>query len=311
MPDRLLVFDAPGRTAKLAICTAAELSRDAAARHGLAEGSAAALGQAFAGTLLLTAADPEAPRDARIDVQLECTGPLKGLFTDADAGGAVRGLVRVSTLDREGAVAAAPAASPGAARFDPRPVFASAFDEQAGFLSVLRAHPGSDALHRAAFPFAGADLGAALTLYLRSDRAGGGEMALEVLLGEDGDLAAVAGALVWSRNEDDDLRPLGKPLRQTVLRDALAREPDDAERLAAAIAAGLALGPVALETEVRPRFACRCSRERVVRALRTLGKAELLDMAEKDAGAEATCDFCARTYRLSRDELLELAAGPT
>jgi molecular chaperone Hsp33 len=309
-PDRLLVFDAPDRSAKLAICTAAELSRDAAARHALAEGSAAALGQAFAGTLLLTAADPDAPRDARIDVQLECTGPLKGLFTDADAGGAVRGLVRVSSLDREGAPAIAQAFTGTVARFDPRPVFASGFDEQAGFLSVLRAQPGSDALHRAAFPFAGADLGAALTLYLRSDREGGGEMALEVLLGEDGDLAAVAGALVWSEDEEDDLRALGKPLRQSVLRGALASEPDDAERLAAAIAAELHLGPVSLDTEVRPRFACRCSRERVVRALRTLGRAELLDMAEKDGGAEATCDFCARSYRLSRDELLELAAGP-
>src|SRR5690348_5976183 len=144
MPDRLLLFDAPQRAAKLAICTAAELSRDAAARHGLAEGSAAALGQAFAGTLLLTAAEPDAPRDARIDLQLECTGPLKGLFTDADAGGAVRGLVRVSSLDREGAPAVAqPSAASALSRFDPRPVFASGFDEQAGFLSVLRAQPGS------------------------------------------------------------------------------------------------------------------------------------------------------------------------
>jgi molecular chaperone Hsp33 len=214
-------------------------------------------------------------------------------------------------IDRDGAVGAVQSPGAGLRRFDPRPLLASGFDEQAGFLSVLRAQPGSDALHRAAFPFAGADLGAALTLYLRSDRAAGGEMALEVLLGDDGELAAVAGALVWSEDEDEDLRALGKPLRQMVLREAVAREPNDAERLASEIAGALGLGPVALETEVRPRFACRCSRARVVRALRTLGKAELLDMAEKDAGAEATCDFCARSYRLSRDELLELAAGPT
>ena len=36
-------------------------------------------------------------------------------------------------------------------------------------------------------------------------------------------------------------------------------------------------------------------------------RAELRDMADKDGGAEARCDFCATTYRLTRDELLDLA----
>ena len=310
MPDRLLVFDAPGRGAKLAVCTAAELSREAARRHSLAEGSAAALGQALAGTLLLTAADPRAPADARIDMQLECTGPLRGALTDADVRGSVRGLVRSRSLDRRGIRIDGPHART-AGRFDPRPVLAAPFDEQAGMLSVLRAEPGSEALHRAAFPFAGADLGAALTLYLRSDHEAGGEMALEVLFGEGEPLAAVAGALIWTEGEDDEVRALGKPLRQTVFREAVAREQEDAERLAVELASALDLGPLRLATEVRPRFACRCSQERVVRALRALGRAELLDMAEKDAGAEATCDFCACSYRLSRDELLALAAEPS
>ena len=87
-----------------------------------------------------------------------------------------------------------------------------------------------------------------------------------------------------------------------------AEAPGNAHALANHLARKLALGPVRIESELRPRFACRCSRERVVRALQTLGVAELRDMAEKDGGAEATCDFCAETYRIGAAELLEMAA---
>ncbi|HKB76678.1 MAG TPA: Hsp33 family molecular chaperone HslO [Myxococcales bacterium] len=313
MPDQLLVF-AAGGGAHLAVCVASKLAREAAGRHGLAPGSASALAQALAGTLLLAASERRPPQ-ARVDVQLECGGPLKGLLTDADASGAVRGLVRVIGLDHDGSRAApVRKAGPGGPlrRFDPRPLLASRHDERAGMLSVVRAEPGSDELHRAAFPFAGGDLGAALTLFLRNDRARGGEMALEVLFRPGEPPAAVAGALLWAQREDeaDDVRALGKPLRQGVLHESLLRaeaRAADARGLAEELARALELGPLTVEAEVKPRFACRCSRERVVRALATLARDELRDMAERDNGAEASCDFCGARYGISAAELLQLA----
>jgi molecular chaperone Hsp33 len=316
MPDRLIVFAAPEADARLAVCIAAELAREAAGRHALAAGSAAALAPALAGTVLLAASD-RGPPQARVDVQLECGGPLRGLLTDADGTGAVRGLVRVNGLDRGAGrpgIAAEPAPGGTLRRFDPRPLFASGLDERAGVLSIVRAQPGSDELHRAAFPFAGADLGAALTLFLRNDRSRGGEMALEVLFRPDEPLAAVAGALLWAQREEgaDDLRPLGKPLRQRLLHESmLAVESGDVRALAEELARALRLGPLQLERELRPRFSCRCSRERVVRALATLSRDELRDMAARDNGAEASCDFCSARYGISAAELLELAGdGP-
>lgn len=302
MPDELLVFDA-AQGARLAVCRAEELSRDAALRHGLAPGSAAALAQALAGTLLVADADPDG---TRVDLHLSCCGPVQGILTDADARGGVRGFVRVTNLQRDGKplpghAEPAPAAT---IRFDPRPLLATRHDEMAGSLSILRAMAGSPDLHRTAFPFAGADLGAALTLYLRNDRDAGGEMALEVLYSGGEPLAAVAGVLVSS--EEEDLSALGKPLRQRVLRESLRPE-EGARALADRIGGELDLGPLRLRTEIRPRFSCRCSRPKVERALRILGPAELRDMADKDGGAEARCDFCSTTYRLTRDELLDLA----
>jgi molecular chaperone Hsp33 len=317
MSDRLLVFVAKDADARLAVCVARDLSTEAAGRHALACGSAAALAQALTGTLLLAASDRGIPQ-VRVDVQLECGGPLKGLLTDADSSGAVRGLVRVNELDRAGRRPTSGEASrnvdDGLHRFDPRPLLASPHDERAGLLSVVRAQPGSDELHRAAFPFAGANLGAALTLFLRNDRARGGEMALEVLFRAAQPLAAVAGALLWPQGaeESDELRAMGKPLRQNVLYEALLRVESsdargDATALAHELAAALGIGPLDLEDEIQPRFCCRCSRERVVRALATLATDELRDMANRDNGAEASCDFCGARYGISANELLELA----
>jgi molecular chaperone Hsp33 len=298
MPDRLLVFEARDAGLRLSVCTAAGVARDAAARHGLASGSACALSLGLTGALLLSAHE-----QARVDVQLDCNGPLKGMLVDADETGAVRGLVRAGALRAQPAPAAL-------SRFDPRPLLATAHDERAGMLSVLRAPAQGAGAHRAAFPFAGADLGAALTLFLRGERAAGGELALEALMRGNEPVAAAAGALIAPLHEDDAerARALGKPLRQGGLRDAVARA-QEAAALAEEIARGLSLGALRQTAEIEPRFACRCSRERVARALRSLGAPELRDMAEKDGGAALTCDFCNAAYRFPKEELLALAQG--
>src|SRR4051812_15259218 len=147
MPDELLVFEG-ARGARLAVCRAERLSREAALRHGLAPGSAAALAQALAGTLLVADSDGTEPggragakgggiRWAGVDLHLRCPGPVQGLLTDADARGAVRGLVRVTNLARdENPVATGLDAAPSAStRFDPRPLLATRHDEVAGSLS--------------------------------------------------------------------------------------------------------------------------------------------------------------------------------
>jgi molecular chaperone Hsp33 len=294
--DSLLTLEAPAAGLRLVVCTATEVSRDASARHGLAAGSAAALAQGLTAALLLAAHER-----TRVDVQLECNGPLRGLLVDADESAVVRGLVRAHGL--EGGPR-----GPERARFDPRPLLASPHDERAGTLSILRAPLAGEIAHRAAFPFAGADLGAALTLFLRGDAEAGGEMALEVLVSARQPLAAVAGVLVapLEAAEAEKARVLGKPLRQGGLASA-ARGAQGARAIADAVSRDFDLGPLQPVAEGAPRFACRCSRERVVRALRSLGGPELGDMAERDGGANLTCDFCNAAYSFSAAELLRIA----
>lgn len=53
-------------------------------------------------------------------------------------------------------------------------------------------------------------------------------------------------------------------------------------------------------------YRCRCSRERVVRALISMGREELSALIEEQGGARLTCQFCDAVYDLSEEELREL-----
>ena len=55
-------------------------------------------------------------------------------------------------------------------------------------------------------------------------------------------------------------------------------------------------------------YRCYCSRERVSRALISMGKQELSELIAEQGQAELTCQFCDQVYRFSREELEQLLA---
>ncbi|MBO5517255.1 MAG: Hsp33 family molecular chaperone HslO [Firmicutes bacterium] len=69
-----------------------------------------------------------------------------------------------------------------------------------------------------------------------------------------------------------------------------------------------------LPEEFRPRvleertisWMCDCSRERMEKALVSIGKKDLAEIIEEDHGAELTCQFCLKKYRFNEQELRTL-----
>ena len=55
------------------------------------------------------------------------------------------------------------------------------------------------------------------------------------------------------------------------------------------------------------RFHCDCSREKVEKALISVGREELLDMIRSGEPADVCCHFCGEHYRFQTEELKELA----
>ena len=64
--------------------------------------------------------------------------------------------------------------------------------------------------------------------------------------------------------------------------------------------------PQVLDT-AQPQYRCNCSRERVERALISIGKQELLNMAQEQETTEVECHFCPKRYQFTSEDLRRLA----
>lgn len=73
------------------------------------------------------------------------------------------------------------------------------------------------------------------------------------------------------------------------------------------------LGEFELEVlETTPvEYRCQCSRERVSRALISMGKNELESLIQDQGSAELTCQFCDKVYHFSEDDLKQLLLEAT
>lgn len=54
------------------------------------------------------------------------------------------------------------------------------------------------------------------------------------------------------------------------------------------------------------KFQCSCSKERIERALISLGKDELMDILQEEGNVSTQCHFCNQEYRFERSEILQL-----
>ena len=89
----------------------------------------------------------------------------------------------------------------------------------------------------------------------------------------------------------------------SVLDDACL--PPAAQELLLAEAAASPARTVILETHP-VEYRCYCSRERVTRALVSMGRQELASLIAEQGQAELTCQFCDKVYRYTKEELEEL-----
>lgn len=57
---------------------------------------------------------------------------------------------------------------------------------------------------------------------------------------------------------------------------------------------------------IEPKYFCGCSKERMEKALISIGREELLSLIEEQGEAELTCQFCDNRYLFSKEELAAL-----
>ncbi|WP_319558848.1 Hsp33 family molecular chaperone HslO [Marispirochaeta sp.] len=245
------------------------------------------LGQAYMGTLLMTRSLKGA---GRLNLEIGCAGPVRGLSVEATAGGNVRGYLKQVPIPVE-----APLDS-----FDTSPFFGP------GILTVQRFADNSDV------PFSGnidlyyGNIGQDIARYylvseqtrtsisvsIKFDREGriigAGGLFIEALPGaQDGFLNEIQGRV-------SSIRSIGETIAEgTANTDILE-----------SVFAGYQLEPM----EHRDvNFYCPCSRERFMSFIRSMKINDLEEIAQKGPFPLVTqCHNCNSAYSFSREEIREL-----
>ncbi|MGQ0505419.1 MAG: Hsp33 family molecular chaperone HslO [Myxococcaceae bacterium] len=291
MADELVSALLKGHDLRILAVLTADVARHARSIQRMAPTSAALLAQGLTSAALLGALQKE---QTRINVQLECDGPLRGFLADSDGQGTVRGYAKNNAVEL-------PEAS-GAFRW--RPALGNA-----GFLSVLR-DLGEGEYYRSSVELQAFDVASDLNHYFKKSEQIETAVGIEVIPQGNEPLGIVAGLLI-------QCLPNGSPEELAALKETLFIEGGFRKALettqpltASALLTHLVPRP---DLEVMSRFpvryVCGCSVERVKRALAALGKEGLEDLLAKEGKADATCEFCMTHYVVEAEEIRALLTG--
>ncbi len=129
---------------------------------------------------------------------------------------------------------------------------------------------------------------------------------LGVLVNPDLTVKAAGGYLVqlMPGATDEEIDRLEQNVREMPAISKLIAEGATPEQVCERALAGFA--PQILD-EAYVEYRCNCSRERIERALISLGKKELSEMAQEQEKTEVACHFCNKKYHFSSEDLKTLA----
>jgi molecular chaperone Hsp33 len=247
-----------------------------------------ALGRGLAGGALLGAMLKPGQRTA---LKFEGNGPMRKMIIEAEWDGAVRGCVGDPTAEAE----------PRNGRWNVPGVLG-----HAGFLTVTRDLGLGGEPYHGLVQLRTSEIGDDLAYYLTDSEQVPSAVGLSASLDEEGGVSLCGGFLVQALPKADTVVIDGMMARIAELPplSALLQEGG-----AEAIMDGLFDGMTYNLLETRDAFfRCGCGRDKVERALLTLGPDEINDMREKEHGADVTCEFCRQRYRFDEAELGALAA---
>ena len=265
-----------------ALCTT-NLVQEAAIRHHTSHLASAALGRAMNGALLLPATMKD---NERIALRLKGDGPIGEVVADAE-GTHVRGYVgdpdvflplKNGKLDVGGAIGA-------------------------GNIIVTRYLQNAE-------PFTGyaelvdGEIASDLTNYLYTSEQTPSSVALGVLVNKEGQVIASGGYFIQAMPgcAEETLAQLEENISLTPYVTQLLELGYTPEKMIETIARGL---DVTIQESIELSYKCRCSREKILGALATLGQEDISAMSQ-DEETEVHCQFCNETYKFSGEEIARL-----
>ncbi len=129
-------------------------------------------------------------------------------------------------------------------------------------------------------------------------------VALGVLVEKDGSVKKAGGYVlqIMPDTPDEIISLIEQRLKESKSITQMLEEGMTLEEIAKYISDDLATYEV---EELHPKYKCDCSRERMEKALISIGKKDIMELAE-DEETELTCQFCNKKYKFSKEEILNL-----
>jgi len=290
MADQLIRATAANGGIRAVGVISTRITEEARQRHKLSYVATAALGRTMSAGLLLASSMKRA--ESRVNIRIKGNGPLGGILVDAGLDGTVRGYVDNPGVElppnKQGKLDVGTAVG------------------HDGYLYVVR-DVGYGYPYSSTVELMSGEIGDDLTNYLATSEQTPSALIVGVFVGAEG-VTASGGILI---------QVLPKAARDETLVELLESRIAKLSGFTPLLQEGKTLpeifqlllgdlGLVMLPDIQMVRFHCGCSFDRVLGALKMLGEEELLDMIEKDEGAEATCHFCGEVYQANSDDLAKL-----
>ena len=287
MADYIVRATAAGNQIRAFAATTKDTVEAARQAHNTSPVATAALGRLLtAGTMMGSMMKNES---ALLTLQIQCDGPIGGLTVTADNQGRVKGYVNNPEVlihaNAKGKLDVAEALG-------------------LGILNVIKdmglkePYVGQTILHTS-------EIAEDLTYYFATSEQIPSSVGLGVLMNKDNTVRQAGGFIVQVMPfvEDAVVDRLEENIKKIDSVTAMLDRGYTPEQILKEVLQGM---DVEFTDQMPAEFYCNCSKERVERALISIGRKELQSLISEGKEVEMNCHFCNRNYTFSIEELKEL-----
>ncbi|MCM1256962.1 MAG: Hsp33 family molecular chaperone HslO [Roseburia sp.] len=287
MSDYMVRATAAEGQIRIFAVTTKDLVEKAKNHHNTSPVMTAALGRLLSGGVMMGAM-MKGEKDI-LTIQIQCSGPAKGLMVTSDAMGHVKGYPFVPDV-------ILPANDKG--KLD----VGGALD--LGVMSVIK-DMGMKEPYVGQVALQTGEIGDDLTYYFATSEQIPSSVGLGVLMNKDNTVKAAGGFILQLMPfaPEELIDKVEKRIGELKSVTALIENGETPEQLLSAV-----LGDIDFEvTDTLPvEFRCDCSKERILKSLATLGKKDLDELIHSGEGIEVKCQFCNTAYTFSPEDLKEI-----
>lgn len=267
--------------------TTRNLVEEARSAHNTSPVATAALGRLMTGAVMMGSM-MKGDKDI-LTLQIKGSGPIQGITVTADSHGNVKGYVGnpnvIIPANSKGKLDVAGAVGPG-------------------FLSVIK-DMGLKEPYNSQVMLQTSEIAEDLTYYFASSEQVPSAVGLGVLMNHENTVRQAGGFILQLM-----------PFASEEVVAALEKKVGEVNSVTNMLDAGYTpqkiledlLGELGLEITdtMDTRFYCNCSKERVAKAVISIGKKDLQEMIQEGKPIEVNCHFCNKHYHFSVEELKEL-----